>query len=381
MVNADFSTDEVLPAFATAANNLDSEQFSYTLDLARRMAERGLGPVDVFETGIPVIAKEVPPQLFADGLAFLYEFETTLHGFKLDRHKDVWEAWQRDNLGQLSSTAVDLRRKNLGYSIEIFLERGHYKEEGNGAYTSTVYVVDSPHSVKLFIPSEFPWFLTPRLSDRTCEIAPTEESLKYLGSRNWPWQKLKNRGLAERFNPTCPRPEVSEKKVLERLCNMRSALGPLLERLKQHLQERVIAVYVLGGYLWARKPNDVDLGIIVDGNRPLERLSLDGVEGIHHQLDVRVVGSDTLRLGATGVPVLNAKGVWLEAMILWGIGVLVAGEDYFADTLPPPQENLKQLARHFGNARMRLPVNDPKATRWSFEEAAIDFAATRRTRS
>ena len=209
--------------------------------------------------------------------------------------------------------------------------------------------------------------------------------MKHLEDRNWIWhmaERLENRSWLKRVLSLAPEPELPRSKALERILDMQKTLPMLWQRLEELGIQRIRSINILGSYIWGREPNDIDLFIVTEGDRPREVCKPIQIAGFERPIHIRVVGWHTVQRALAGQDVKDLKTTWLEAMILYGIAVPMAGDDVFAGSPPPPAANLRVLADHFrggaaiwsNRAHLEPERRESKGNRWQLEAAAIELA-------
>jgi len=206
-------------------------------------------------------------------------------------------------------------------------------------------------------------------------IPSSERVVEQLVGRNWIF-----RSLAEKS-------EVFEEDTLiDGITAVQRLVSEISGRVSPYLRWQfnirvppLVSIYALGSYLWEKDPNDLDLFIITEGNHPFEILELQKTQQGTVPMHIRVVGLDTLSKAVSGKPVENWHRIRLEAMVLYGSAVLIAGQDLFAKSAPP-RENYPKLAEHFRGSIARLQTvpglteaqRRDKAERWKREATAIE---------
>lgn len=220
------------------------------------------------------------------------------------------------------------------------------------------------------VPSGLPW-----LGEK--QVAPSEVTLRHLEERNWNWREVSS-----------GKGEIPKETTLTRIDNLKKSLPWTLKHISQpgwsmFGPDGNTSLYALGSWVWGAKPNDLDLIMLTAGDTPYQVLEPRKIEGLDQPIHLRVVGLNTLRRAISGEPVENAQRVRLEALVLYGSAVLIAGYDPFAENRPPA-ENFGKLAQFLRekaeSLSSALHLDDSqrreKAEHWTREALAIDQFAS-----
>lgn len=349
-----------LPA---AAQALTAEQFFAALELAIRLSENGICPSDTLRYGIPTIAKVgCDPETFQANLLPLERLVICLHSSKIDPSDTLQyglpaivqidptpEAFQA-NLHALERLVIRLNKlpRNILNNftskdffkltqLAIVLYRQyedfeaiqhdavvHNEDDEENAYgvMQIKTIIDYPSWVELRPTG-------PRKTEFSLTATEENDLETMLAERSWMWRY--------RF----ANDDVTRARFRHRIAELRPIIPTLLDRLiRQGVLEataHLMSVYLLGSYPWAKKPNDIDLVIIVQGQHDVtsvgpNRLTRMGVQTdeLPLPLEIDIVGHETLLQAYRGEPIPNAEPLAIRYAFLYG-SVLLAGADLFED--------------------------------------------------
>jgi len=200
------------------------------------------------------------------------------------------------------------------------------------------------------------------------KIVSQEDTLTQLSNRNWIWHSLKN-----------IRTEITSDEVLDNIRNLKTKIPALLETMKKLKIQKPVCIYALGSSIWGNEPGDLDLIVVTEENRSFEILDVSQVKNFNLPINVRVVGFNALNQATRGKMVENYQRLRIEAMIMYGSAVLIAGQDIFINS-KMPVENLSKLIDHFYATTEQLQtvpsLTDEerriKTQRWTKEIAAME---------
>ncbi len=196
---------------------------------------------------------------------------------------------------------------------------------------------------------------------------------KILADRSWMWNSIADYGY-------------KRSKVIEKIKLVQSRIPAILATLYENniisADTPLVSIYLMGSYPWSESPNDIDLIIIVDGEKSFTRISgsklsvtpKEIVPGLETSFEV--VGLETLRKAARGEDFDKSK-VIRRKLVTYSGAIPLAGIDIFR-TSQPPLENYNvmrndliaeaELAR-WENIKGDVAKIEAKK-RWRAEEAA-----------
>ena len=187
-----------------------------------------------------------------------------------------------------------------------------------------------------------------------------------LGKRSWMWNSAS---------------EESKVKAIDRIKLVQAQLLTIIETLKQNnvisSSERIVSVMLMGSYPWSDSPNDIDIIVVVDGERNFKRIPSSGFATKHEimpglETSFEVVGLETLKRAAKGEEFDKSK-IIRRKLITYAGAIPLAGMDLFASARPPLES--------FRIMRDDL-ITDAKLANWpEIKENAAKVEAKRKRRA
>ncbi|MFH1282816.1 MAG: hypothetical protein ABII27_04050 [bacterium] len=185
--------------------------------------------------------------------------------------------------------------------------------------------------------------------------------------RNWFWAHMSDR---------------SKFRGLMRLNILLSKLPKILnlELTKNILTgRRLIAVTTAGSFLWHKFPGDIDLHLIIEGEKDFEKhqLSPNDASDLNFVIDgsitmtditLQLIGIENMKRAALDEDITDGGDLQRKLLTLYGNGVRLAGVDLF-ERSAPPLDNLYVLKYHLRQLT-EVSTTDKKIKRL-FEANAI----------
>ena len=279
-------------ALGNATKVLSPEQFPLCLELATRLAKQGIDPAS------------------SPGLGSL-----TLQAIALKTQYEDFEAMVHPALTHTESDSYD----------------GHSYDE-----------VDHATWVELRPTGQ-------RIAPIPIAIVEAAQLEKLLALRSWLWNSDPILAPETTFSY---RHRGEQERVRERVAALRVFLHTMVDRFIRHgvlkPTEVLQSVYLVGSYAWVGKPRDIDLFLVVEGERDQtfftsQALAERGFLMSEFPLDIGlgIVGEQTLMKASRGEPIRDARHLALRCARLYG-AVLLAGHDLF-DAVTIPRELLEAL--------------------------------------
>ena len=361
--------------------NLNSQQFCAGLETATRLEEQDVASSVLLKYGLPrVVRVSTTPEDFTTNLrtleAFLVriaklrsitddsfgealhaalqgrstaEVETNLEVFerlitRINEHRVSGDI--AGGLAALVKQAIALRKCYEDFEVVL-----HHAITSNAEYTDPYYGTSSRTHI------EYPqWF----------ELIPSGRRLTPIGlallDRGHIERLLESRSWAYR-DEEIPR---NRERAIERSVHWRSYLPVFMDQLmRQGILDPVtpvVSAYLIGSYPWIADPNDLDLFLVVEGERDARYFS--AAELIHKGvalpeffvhpttqslvqrnahvpplrigISVEVIGYESLLRASRGEAVRHSAVLARRYCLLFG-SVLLAGDDLFQSKVPPAE--------------------------------------------
>ncbi|MBU9889056.1 MAG: HEAT repeat domain-containing protein, partial [Candidatus Omnitrophica bacterium] len=158
-------------------------------------------------------------------------------------------------------------------------------------------------------------------------VIPIRQALTGMTARNWLWRYFSGKDRT-----------AYRQQVLERIGAVRSRIAAAMVMLSENQiiskTNPVVSVSLMGSYPWVKAPNDLDLVVVVGGERSLERISSEqlaaGARSVIPGLatSIEVVGLETLRRAAKGEDFEWAK-ILRRKLISYSGAIPLTGIDLF----------------------------------------------------
>ncbi len=181
-----------------------------------------------------------------------------------------------------------------------------------------------------YIPDMLSWdFKTPAIdaSYDGMNLISTRAAMTAMTARNWLWRFFSGKDK-----------QSYRHQVTERIGAVRSRIAAVVLMLSENKiisnENPLVSISLAGSYPWVSNPNDLDLIVIVEGERSLERITSDKltagsrpvIPGLATSLEV--VGLETLKRAAQGADFKGAT-VLRRKLIMYSGAIPLTGMDLF----------------------------------------------------
>jgi hypothetical protein len=350
---------------------LTAFQFQAGLGLAMRLASTNIEPHAVLQNGLPAAAKacSIIPE-FEGNIQALEQFvtrhPTAEHG--LAALSGATSAEEFREYLQIFDTLISKIEQRPSPSPPATVEllhqaialRRHYEDCDLVLHSALTRQAESSDyyggSSTYTVTDRAAWWELRPLGRRdvpiALESAGSDHLQTLLEERSWIWRFTANRAGRQR--------------ALERSLQIGSYLPVVVDLLVDSgfldATSRLLSAYLIGSFPWVDNPSDVDLFLVVEGDRDITYLMSDALTklglqfpGMRIGFAVEIVGLEKMLQAIRAAPVLHARRLALRYALLHG-SVLLGGRD-LVGSIPVPEKGFADLHQDL--------LNDLARSEWS----------------